>query len=64
MVWNNDVLNFRLLGWGPVVVRRYLDGEHLLWEYADGSTTRLERLCTLPEADRIPRPRGARITLI
>lgn len=63
MVWNNDVLNFRLLGWGPVVVRRYLDGEHLLWEYADGSTTRLERLCTLPEADRIPRPRGARITL-
>ena len=46
--WEQGVLNFRLLGWGPVVVKRYLDGDHLVWEYADGSTTRMQRLCTLP----------------
>ncbi|MBP73302.1 MAG: hypothetical protein CMQ18_01840 [Gammaproteobacteria bacterium] len=61
--WEQAVLNFRLLGWGPVVVQRYLDGDHLVWAYADGSTTRMERLCTLPDAHIYPAPRGPRIKL-
>jgi hypothetical protein len=63
MVWNDGVLDFHVFGWGPVVVRRYLDGEQLVWEYADGSTTRMERLCSLPEQHRVPMPRGRRIAL-
>jgi hypothetical protein len=61
--WEQGVLNFRLLGWGPVVVKRYLDGDHLVWEYADGSTTRMERLCSLPDVHKHPAPRGPRIKL-
>jgi hypothetical protein len=60
-IWNEGVLDFHVFGWGPVVVRRYLDGEQLIWEYADGSITRMDRLCNLPEAHKIPRPRGRRI---
>ncbi|MEM7078611.1 MAG: hypothetical protein AAF513_08285 [Pseudomonadota bacterium] len=63
MVWNNGVLEFHVFGWGPVVVRRYLDGEHLIWEYADGSTTVMERLCKLPAAHKHPHPRGPRFDL-
>ena len=59
-IWNDGVLDFHVFGWGPVVVRRYLDGEQLVWEYADGSVTRMDRICQLPEAHRIPRPRGPR----
>ena len=40
MVWNNGVLDFRPFGWGPVVVRRYMEDEQLVWEYADGSVGR------------------------
>lgn len=61
MIWNDGVLDFHVFGWGPVVVRRYLDGDQLVWEYADGSATRMDRLCTLPETERVPRPRGRRI---
>jgi hypothetical protein len=57
MIWNDGVLDFHVFGWGPVVVRRYLDGEQLVWEYADGSVTRMNRICTLPEDHRIPRRR-------
>ena len=60
MIWNAGVLDFHVFGWGPVVVRRYLDGEQLVWEYADGSITRMDRICTLPEDQRIPEPRGRR----
>lgn len=63
MIWNDGVLDFHVFGWGPVVVQRYLDGEQLIWEYADGSTTRMDRLCQLPESERIPRPRGAHFSL-
>ena len=63
MIWNEGVLDFHAFGWGPVVVRRYLEGEQLVWEYADGSTTHMDRLCTLPEAHRTPEPRGSRIAL-
>lgn len=63
MIWNDGVLDFHVFGWGPVVVKRYLDGEQLVWEYADGSTTRMDRLCTLPETERVPAPRGRRIAL-
>ena len=62
MIWDDGVLNFRVFGWGPVVVKRYLDGEELIWEYADGSVTRMGRLCKLPEDQKIPRPRGRRIS--
>ena len=63
MFWNNGVLNFRAFGWGPVVVRRYLRGEQLVWEYADGSTTHMERICELPENRKTPTPRGSRLRL-
>lgn len=61
--WNNGVLEFRVFGWGPIVVKRYMDGEQLVWEYADGSTTRMDRLCTLPDEYKQPKPRGKRIEL-
>jgi len=61
--WQEKVLSFRVLGWGPVVVRRYLEGENLVWEYADGSTTRMKRLCTLPDEHKYPAPRGPQIKL-
>jgi len=60
MYWNDGVLDFKVFGWGPVVVRRYMDGEQLVWEYVDGSVTRMDRLCTLPDAHKIPQPRGPR----
>jgi hypothetical protein len=63
MTWREGVLDFHAFGWGPVVVRRYLDDAQLVWEYADGSTTRMDRICTLPESERIPTPRGRRIQL-
>ena len=63
MVWNNKVLDFHALGWGPVVGRRYIDGEQLVWEYVDGSVTRMDRICTLPEEHRTPHPRGPRWAL-
>ncbi len=63
MIWNDGVLDFHVFGWGPVVVRRYLDGEQLIWEYADGSTTHMDRICTLPDDQQVPQPRGRRIAL-
>ncbi len=57
MIWNQGVLDFHVFGWGPVVVRRYRDGEQLVWEYADGSVTRMNRICTLPEEHKVPRSR-------
>ncbi|MDG1441088.1 MAG: hypothetical protein P8R02_00220 [Pseudomonadales bacterium] len=63
MVWNEGVLDFHVFGWGPVVVRRYMDGDQLIWEYADGSTTRMDRLCELPADQRVPRKRGPRYQL-
>jgi len=63
MIWSEGVLDFHVFGWGPVVVRRYMDGEQLLWEYADGSITRMDRLCQLPEEHKYPRPRGPRYQL-
>ena len=63
MIWNDGVLDFNVFGWGPVVVRRYLEGEQLVWEYADGSITRMDRICTLPESEKIPELRGRRISL-
>ena len=64
MVWNDGVLDFKVFGWGPVVVRRYLDGDELVWEYADGTVTRLQRICALPAAERTPAPRGRRWQLL
>ena len=60
MIWNDGILDFHVFGWGPVVVRRYLEGEQLIWEYADGSTTRMDRICKLPADQKLPAPRGAR----
>ena len=61
--WRNGKLEFRVLGWGPDVVRRYRDGEQLVWEYADGSQSRMNRICTLPEEYKVPKKRGKRISL-
>lgn len=63
MIWEDGVLNFYVFGWGPLVVKRYRDGEQLVWEYADGSSTRMDRLCHLPEDQRVPAPRGPRYSL-
>lgn len=63
MIWKDKVLNFHALGRGPVVVRRYLEGEQLIWEYLDGSITRMDRICRLPDAHKKPRPRGTRLRL-
>ena len=53
------MLDFRVFGWGPVVVKRYLhqgpDGEQLVWEYGDGSMTYMDRICTLPEEKKYPK---------
>ena len=45
------------------MVRRYRDGDGLIWEYADGSVTRMERLCNVPEKNKVPKPRGRRFEL-
>jgi hypothetical protein len=58
-VWNSGILEFRVFGWGPIVVKRYLRDEQLIWEYIDGTTT-MQRLCQLPENKKIPTPRGSR----
>lgn len=63
MIWNDGVLDFHVFGWGPIVVRRYLDGDQLIWEYADGSITRMDRICTLPENQKVPKARGPRYSL-
>ncbi len=62
MIWRNGVLDFHIFGWGPVVVRRYLQGAQLVWEYADGSVTRMKRICQLPKAHEKPKPRGSRFS--
>ncbi len=64
MFWNNGVLEFSVFGWGPVVVKRYLEGAQRVWEYADGSVTHMDRLCELPASHKVPKPRGRRIALL
>lgn len=61
--WNDGVLDFHVLGWGPVVVKRYMEGDMMVWEYADGSVTKMKRLCHLPEDQKKPAPRGPRFKL-
>lgn len=63
MHWNEGQLEFKVLGWGPVVVKRYRQDEQLVWEYVDGSVTRMNRICHLPTEHRTPAPRGPRYTL-
>jgi hypothetical protein len=63
MTWNDKVLDFNAFGWGPVVVKRYMQGEQLVWEYADGSTTIMDRICQLPEDHKRPAKRGKRIDI-
>jgi hypothetical protein len=63
MIWQDKKLNFHLFGWGPVVVRRYREGAQLVWEYADGSKTHMDRICDLPESEKIPLPRGPRFKI-
>lgn len=63
MIWEEGMLNFYVFGWGPRVVRRYPDGDQLIWEYIDGNTTRMDRICTLPEQHNQPAPRGPRYAL-
>ncbi|MFT4614669.1 MAG: hypothetical protein ACI9NT_001820 [Bacteroidia bacterium] len=62
MIWNDGVLDFHVFGWGPVVVKRYMEMDQLVWEYADGSTTHMDRLCLLPADQKVPTPRGRRFS--
>ena len=68
MIWNDGVLDFHVFGWGPTVVKRYLEqgpaGEQLVWEYADGSSTYMNRICVLPNEHKTPEPRGKRYSLL
>ncbi len=53
--WSDDgKLELRIFGWGPVVVRRYLEGDTLVWEYPTRGTTRMKRLCKLPPSEKHP----------
>jgi hypothetical protein len=61
MFWNKGVLDFKVFGWGLVVVRRYLSGEQLVWECADGSTTYMDRIWELPDEHKTPKPCGLRL---
>ena len=63
MIWKDNVLNFHIFGWGPKAVSRYREGDQLIWEYADGNVTRMERICTLPDTHKTPKPRGPRISV-
>ena len=63
MIWQDKKLNFHLFGWGPVVLRRYREGAQLVWEYADCSKTHMDRICDLPESEKIPLPRGLRFKI-
>jgi hypothetical protein len=63
MMWQDKKLNFYVFGWGPLVVRRYREGAQLVWEYADGSTTHMERICDLPDSEKVPSPRGPQIKI-
>ena len=63
MIWEEKVLNFYVFGWGPKVVRRYREDDLLVWEYADGSINKMERLCQLPDSHKTPTPRGPRFKL-
>jgi len=60
MIWNSGILDFHVFGWGPVVVRRYMDGDQLVWEFIDGSKTHMDRICELADAHKILKPRGGR----
>jgi hypothetical protein len=60
MVWKDGVLDFHVFGFGPVVVKRYREGEQLVWEYLNGSVTRMNRICTLPPDKKYPE--RARVT--
>lgn len=42
--FENDVLVLRPRGLEGVEIKRWLDGEHLMWEYSTFFTVRLERL--------------------
>ena len=63
MIWEDKELNFYVFGWGPKVVKRYREGDLLVWEYADGSVNKMERLCHLPDSHKKPTPRGPRFKL-
>jgi hypothetical protein len=60
MVWKDGVLNFHVFGFGPVVVKRYREGDQLVWEYLNGSVIRMNRICTLPPDKKYPE--RARVT--
>ena len=63
MIWEDGVLNFYAFGRGPLVVKRYREDDLLVWEYADGSVNKMERLCQLPDSHKTPTPRGPRFKL-
>jgi hypothetical protein len=63
MTWNNKVLECNVFDFGPIEVKRYTKGQQLVWEYTDGSTTYMDRICILPANKIISQPRGPRYQL-
>lgn len=49
MRWEEDGLKFRPFNLPVDMVTRSLDGDDLIWKYADGDVTRLKRICKLPK---------------
>ena len=64
MMWCNGILEFNIFEWGPVLVRRYMDGDDVLWDLPDGSTTRMKRICQLPEEEHVWQTKGPKIKLL
>lgn len=46
--WKNGTLEFYAFG-GPRVVSRYMEDDELIWEYPSIGTTRMKRICKLPQ---------------
>ena len=49
MMWAYKVLEFYVFGWVPRVMRCHREGHDLVWEYLNGSLTRMKRIYILPK---------------
>ena len=47
MMWVDKVLEFYAFGWGPRVMHCHREGHDLVWEYVNGSVTRMKKICIL-----------------
>ena len=49
MMWADEVLEFYVFGWCPRVMRCHREGHDLVWDYVNGSVTRMKKICILPK---------------